>query len=146
MTTVYIAGPMTGYPLYNFPAFRNAARYLRQAGFTVVSPAELDEQMDGFNPVTDEAKSGRHYMSRDLPALLMCDEVAVMGDWKKSKHTCLEVTVALTCDVPVIPIQMYCAQSRDRRHTHRITDYPPIPDQPTTNPLPTHDQPTKTEQ
>lgn len=40
---VYIAGPMTGHPKFNFPAFDKAAADLRRIGFEVVSPAELDD-------------------------------------------------------------------------------------------------------
>ncbi|HEY6019771.1 MAG TPA: DUF4406 domain-containing protein, partial [Candidatus Paceibacterota bacterium] len=51
----YIAGPMRGLPLFNFPCFHHAADTLRILGFEVWSPAEKDEQ-SGFNPATDEAK------------------------------------------------------------------------------------------
>ena len=46
---LYIAGPMTGYPEWNFPAFREAARELRMRDFEMVSPAEMDEQDFGFD-------------------------------------------------------------------------------------------------
>lgn len=39
---VYIAGPMTGLPEHNFPAFNAAAQAWREAGWTVINPAELD--------------------------------------------------------------------------------------------------------
>ena len=32
---IYIAGPMTGYPNFNFDAFNEAAAILRDAGWTV---------------------------------------------------------------------------------------------------------------
>lgn len=37
---VYIAGPMTGLPEYNFPAFHAAAKAWRDAGWEVLNPAE----------------------------------------------------------------------------------------------------------
>ena len=37
---VYIAGPMTGLPAFNYPAFHAAAATLRQAGYVVENPAE----------------------------------------------------------------------------------------------------------
>jgi hypothetical protein len=38
--TVYIAGPMTGYPEYNYPAFNEAEEILSQAGWEVINPAK----------------------------------------------------------------------------------------------------------
>ena len=37
---IYLAGPMTGLPDHNFPAFRAAAEGLQQAGWEVVNPAD----------------------------------------------------------------------------------------------------------
>lgn len=45
---VYIAGPMRGYPYFNFPAFDQAAAVLTAAGFTVLSPAAHDRSL-GFD-------------------------------------------------------------------------------------------------
>ena len=39
---LYLAGPMSGKPQMNFPAFEKAAKSLRRRGHDVVSPAELD--------------------------------------------------------------------------------------------------------
>lgn len=98
---VYLAGPMTGYPEYNFPAFRAVAAELRAAGHEVWSPAEQDEELDGFNPATDKAESFVHYMRRDLPAVMGAAAVWVLPGWEKSKGAQLEVHVARECGIPV---------------------------------------------
>lgn len=41
---IYLAGPMSGYPNFNFAAFDYAARKLRDLGFEVFSPAENDRK------------------------------------------------------------------------------------------------------
>lgn len=98
---LYLAGPMTGYPEFNFPAFHTAAARLREQRFEVWSPAEKDEA-DGFDPKTDAAQPLRYYMKIDLPAVLEADLVAVLPGWRKSKGAKLEVHVARACGIPVI--------------------------------------------
>jgi len=68
---IYIFGPMRGRPEFNFPAFHDAARYLRKWGHTVISPAEMDIEQDGFDPVTGDNKlSQRGYAERDASAII----------------------------------------------------------------------------
>lgn len=40
MRRLYLAGPMTGLPDFNYPAFHAAAAAWRAAGWTVANPAE----------------------------------------------------------------------------------------------------------
>lgn len=49
MQKCYLAGPMRGYPEFNFPAFHRAARELRDIGFEVFSPAEKDIERHGYD-------------------------------------------------------------------------------------------------
>ncbi len=97
---VYLAGPMRGYPDFNFPAFHDAARWLRHEGFEVWSPAENDES-EGFDPTKDEALPLRHYMKTDLPAVCDSDLVVVLPGWANSEGAKLEVHVASRCSIPV---------------------------------------------
>lgn len=43
--SLYISGPMTGLPDFNFPAFDRVAEFLTSAGFTPISPAEHDREV-----------------------------------------------------------------------------------------------------
>lgn len=98
----YLAGPMRGYPEYNFPAFHAAAAKLRGHGLIVWSPAENDVHADGFDPTKQGSHAPlRHYMKRDLPAVLNADMVCVLPGWEKSQGAQLEVHVARECGIPV---------------------------------------------
>jgi hypothetical protein len=92
---VYVSGPMTGYEDYNRPAFHRATRHLRDLGFTVVNPAELDEA-DGS---AEEIQSHAWYLKRDIAALLTCDAIYLLPGWKHSKGATLEKQVADGCGI-----------------------------------------------
>lgn len=100
MKKVYLAGPMTGYPEYNFPMFRGAANALREQGLEVISPVELDEFHDGFTGTGTVTHQHEYYMARDLPQVLACDEVRVLDDWFDSKGAVSEVLVATLAGIP----------------------------------------------
>jgi hypothetical protein len=82
---IYIAGPMTGLPDLNFPAFARAARRLRAAGHTVVSPAEV-------NP--DHSMPWEQCMRRDIPELCTCEAIALLPGWEDSRGARLEAQIA----------------------------------------------------
>jgi hypothetical protein len=44
--SIYIAGPMSGLPEFNFPAFFAAQRELEAEGWKVFNPAEKDQEKD----------------------------------------------------------------------------------------------------
>ena len=90
---LYLAGPMTGYPEYNFPLFNRAAKLLRDAGYDVFNPAE---NTDG-----GEIQSLAYYMRLDIPALLDSQAVVVLPEWEQSRGANLEVWIALDLDLPV---------------------------------------------
>lgn len=46
MTKIYIAGPMTGIPDYNRPAFNEYAAKLVEQGHTVLNPATLPDGLE----------------------------------------------------------------------------------------------------
>jgi hypothetical protein len=88
---VYIAGPMTGLPEYNFPAFRAAAIRLREFDFDVISPVEIDH-----GPGKPGSHSAQHYLRNDLRALIDCDGIALLPGWEQSIGARCEAAVALT--------------------------------------------------
>jgi hypothetical protein len=83
----YIAGPMTGYKDYNFPAFYAKAAEERAKGYDVINPAELDD-LDG-----DLTQPWDFYLRRDLVVLAECNRIVLLDGWEKSKGACLEVHI-----------------------------------------------------
>ncbi len=94
MAKCYLAGPMTGYPELNYPAFVDFAERLRKMGFEVVSPAEL-------NPITTPY---REAMINDIRALVECDNICLMDGWEKSKGATLEKHIADVLGITAIEL------------------------------------------
>jgi hypothetical protein len=70
---IYIAGPMTGLPEFNYPAFNAAAAAWRADGWDVVNPAE---EHDGKTDLPYE-----EYVKVDIPQIASCDALAVLPGW-----------------------------------------------------------------
>jgi len=98
MISLYLAGPMTGIPQHNFPAFDAAAARLRQEGHTVISPTDLDRGMGYDATKTDEDPSPetlkKMFMADLVAVMYEVDEVALLPGWRKSKGACIEVALA----------------------------------------------------
>ncbi|MFU1906023.1 DUF4406 domain-containing protein [Bordetella avium] len=82
---VYLAGPMTGHPDLNYPAFHDAAARLRAHGFDVVNPAEI---------VKTPGLDWLACMRLDIPALLTCEAIVLLPGWQSSRGARLEYSLA----------------------------------------------------
>jgi hypothetical protein len=104
----YLAGPMQGYPKFNFPMFHSAATWLRDNQYDVISPAEQDSMavqeesmMSKDGKFIDGKVGGETWgdlLSRDVK--LVADGVKgliLLPGWHKSKGARLEAYVGLLC-------------------------------------------------
>jgi len=99
--TCYIAGPMRGYSLYNFPAFYAAQAELILSGWQVINPAEKDAleygltipKMRKFPKDHDwtklpECMGHIRYSEIILNCLILieekCDAICMLPGWQKS--------------------------------------------------------------
>lgn len=102
MKTAYLAGPMRGLPQFNFPAFDGAAKVLREANWTIFSPAERDrEHLDvsqcptGSNEELEaQGFSLAGALSWDFARIMESDAVIVLPGWESSTGVHWELTVA----------------------------------------------------
>ena len=84
-TRIYVAGPMSGLPDYNLPAFADAAERLTAAGFEAVNPGR-----HGVSPGWE----WEDYLRRGLAEMLTCDGVALLPGWEDSRGAQFEYLVA----------------------------------------------------
>ena len=89
----YIAGPMTGYPQYNYPAFAYVATALRAQNVDVRSPHEIDNE--GVD------RPWEWYMRRAIQMMLDCDEVVLLPGWRDSRGARIEHQLAEHLGLPI---------------------------------------------
>lgn len=132
---LYLAGPMTGIPQFNFPAFDEAASNLRMVlggdGVDVVSPAEIDDpatraaalaSKDGApGSGTTSGETWGDFLSRDVK--LVADEVdavMVLPGWENSKGARLEVFVARSVGKPVYDYDRWSKYDGPDGEAHKL--------------------------
>lgn len=93
MKRIYISGPMTGMPDFNFPAFNAEAARLTALGYDVVNPVDI-------NP--DTGTSWHECLRNDLKALLDCDTIAMLDGWMDSNGAHLEMHIAHRVGIKVV--------------------------------------------
>lgn len=90
----YLAGPMSGLPECNFPAFERAARELRLWGFEIASPHDIDH---GETPETQGQLSYSIYMKAGIKLLMECDGIIMIDGWTHSRGAMAEFNIAVAC-------------------------------------------------
>lgn len=76
---VYLCGPMTGEPQFNYPLFNQTAAEWRKAGYEVFNPAEVF----GGDPTRDKAD----YLRADIIGLATCEALVLIPGWHKRKES-----------------------------------------------------------
>ena len=100
MSVVYIAGPMTGLPEFNYPAFNTAAEWLRVEGHEPLNPADTESLNE-----TGETRSWDWYMRHALGMVIRADGIALLPGWEMSKGATLEHLVALQLGMDIRPLK-----------------------------------------
>ena len=86
---IYIAGPMSGLPDSNYPAFHAAAAALRAADHTVLNPAE--------NPAPPEGHPNpwQYYMRMSLKQIADAESLYMLNGWENSEGASIEQWLAI---------------------------------------------------
>lgn len=103
---LYIAGPMTGLPDFNYPAFFEAEEMIRALGHTPLNPGRNDGKTvedavkfagDPDNP----AHPWEYYLRRDIPKVVSADGLVMLPGWQNSRGANLEVHIATSLSMPL---------------------------------------------
>lgn len=117
---IYLAGPMSGIPEFNFPAFMSAASILRKGGHEVFNPAEAD--VEEFGDFSKKCPDGTHeeaakvnpkitlryVLKKDL--VWICDNaeaIALLPGWENSKGVSVELALSKALELEIIELKPY---------------------------------------
>ena len=107
---IYIAGPMSGLPNHNIPAFVRIARFLRSEGWEVRSPVEI-----AFSIASEEQiERDRFVRNKVLDAELgvirnECHAIYLLPGWETSQGARGELVMAIACKLEIIQHYDYMA-------------------------------------
>lgn len=102
---LYVAGPMTGIPQYNFGEFAHAKAKWEAKGYEVETPFDANNRVwqkhfeRDFNPFTDSAEYGSRVMLdcwlADTETLCRSEGLILLRDWMLSRGARIEVQTAI---------------------------------------------------
>lgn len=98
MSRLYVCGPMSGLPEFNYPAFHGATERLAALGYDIENPA--DNQQDDTSPVP----VWQQFMRLGVAQLVRCDGIALLDGWQKSRGASLEVFIGTQLGLTVMPV------------------------------------------
>jgi hypothetical protein len=103
---IYVAGPMSGYKDWNYPAFYAAEEKLKKEGWRVKNPARKDEEM-GYDDAEAKADGDtalaiakgtfnfREAFMWDIQQVLEGDAIFMLKGWETSPGACAEHATAV---------------------------------------------------
>lgn len=99
---VYIAGPMRGYPDYNYPAFYGAEERLSAKGHEVVNPAKVGDAYGTPDQLVADKGLLDRLMNDELRMIATCDTIYLLKGWEASEGARSELAVALMLGLCIV--------------------------------------------
>ena len=90
---IYLSGPMTGLPEFNYPEFNRVAQLLRDQGNVVYNPAEFD--YEGEFPIR------RAFAEFSAFICLEADKIVLLPGWENSLGVNAELALAKNCGLEI---------------------------------------------
>lgn len=98
---LYLAGPMRGYPDFNFPEFDKHAARLRAAGYEVFNPADRDREVVAADGREIKDLTIRECMAADTAWICEhADGIALLAGWQQSTGAQAEVALGKAIGIP----------------------------------------------
>ena len=94
--TVYIAGKVTGMESQAHYIFNSAETKIKRTGMIPINPMKLPHNHD---------KTWQSYMRECIRALMECDYIYMLPNWKKSKGARIERLIAWLIGIKRIEIE-----------------------------------------
>lgn len=108
---LYLAGPMSGLPEFNHPAFHDGAAQLRAAGYIVTNPAE--------NSLPVEDTPWIDHMRRDITLMMArSNAVATLPGISQSRGALAEVRLAKGLGFAVMTVDDWLHMANPEARAH----------------------------
>lgn len=116
-STIYVAGPMRGYENYNYDAFDQKSKVLKEKGWDVINPADMDREVSPpsdsmtFDPNNnyEDQEYVREALRRDMVAICEdCTAIYMMSGWEQSRgakaewHLAKAIGLDIHYEVPLV--------------------------------------------
>lgn len=99
---IYIAGPMTGLPDFNYPAFHRAAEVLVDAGHEPINPARTAGR--------EGCKTWQDYMRAALRDVAEAEGIALLPGWQESRGAAIEYRLGHDLGLDVRPVDGWVSE------------------------------------
>jgi hypothetical protein len=101
MTTLYIAGPMTGQPDMNWDMFEECEEAIKAKGYKAVNPHRINFVDKESMINTHRFHTSAYYLKFDIGELIHCNGIVLLPNHEQSEGASTELFIARRLEMPV---------------------------------------------